>query len=99
MATRSKIKKLCLGPSPAVTAKNSLVGMRVIADYLSDEDAQRYMVFERMGNAANGSESSKGLPRRKVKANQEKHAATQPIARDDGPSPSTMFPPPGVKEA
>lgn len=48
---KQRIRTLMLGPSEKVTARNSHTGMFVIADYVSDEDGQRYLVFERQGTA------------------------------------------------
>jgi hypothetical protein len=55
MASKSRYHKVCLGPggsSDRITARNSHVGMQVIADYIDATDAQRYLLFERIGAAA-----------------------------------------------
>jgi hypothetical protein len=84
MASKQRIRKLNIGPamlqSDRVTAKNSHVGMVVIADYVSDEDAQRYLVFERQGVVA--------TTKRAKKTNAKAVAAPAQSA--------TAFPPPDV---
>jgi hypothetical protein len=52
MASKSRYHKVCLGPggsSDRITARNSHVGMQVVADYIDATDAQRYLLLERIG--------------------------------------------------
>lgn len=61
MATRTPYRKLSLGPSERVTARNSHVGYFVIADYIDPADSQRYLVFERSGGTVTVKRQAKKL--------------------------------------
>ena len=47
MANKQRIRKLSLGPCDSLTARNCLTGMRVIADYIDQQNNQRTLVLER----------------------------------------------------
>jgi hypothetical protein len=47
MASKQKYRKLVLGPSGKITARSSVVGLVVIADYLDPANNQRTLVLER----------------------------------------------------
>lgn len=49
MASKQRYRKVSLGPSEKVTARNSHVGMQCVADYIDATDAQRYLLMERIG--------------------------------------------------
>jgi hypothetical protein len=50
MSKQQRIRKLQIQNTVGkVTAKNSNAGMMCIADFISDLDNQRYLVFERIG--------------------------------------------------
>lgn len=49
MSKVQRIRKLMLGPSEKITARNSVVGNMCIADYVVD--GCRYLVFERAETA------------------------------------------------
>ena len=67
MASRQRIRKLSLGPSEPVTARNSCAGMIVIADYLDPINNHRTLVLERVGSiAANYPVKLDRKPRAKV---------------------------------
>jgi hypothetical protein len=48
MATKSKFRKLNLGPSDLITRRNSVQGMQVVADYLDPITNQRTLLLERI---------------------------------------------------
>ena len=52
MSTRTKFRKLSLGPSEKITRKNSNVGLTVISDYIDPLTNQRTLVLERFESAA-----------------------------------------------
>jgi hypothetical protein len=66
MASRQKYRKLNLGPSERVTAKNSCVGMLCISDYVDTQNSQRILVFERPAKIS--TEPAKPVTRRKKPA-------------------------------
>lgn len=71
MASKQRYRKLCLGPGGSgerVTARNSVIGMTVVGDYVSPADAQRYLLLERP-DAAAPSPAAKvaARPRRKAR--------------------------------
>ena len=66
MSQKARIRKLMIGPSEKVTAKNSHVGMTVIADFVSDADSQRYLVFERTGATQAAHEAARRKVRKPV---------------------------------
>jgi hypothetical protein len=47
MSSRQKYRKLNLGPSEKITARNSVVGMLCISDYIDTQVNSRVLVFER----------------------------------------------------
>jgi hypothetical protein len=55
MSVKQRYRKLYIGPGGSgerVTARNSHVGMTVLADYIDAVDDKRYLLFERQGAAA-----------------------------------------------
>jgi hypothetical protein len=91
MATKSKFRKISLGPSDPITRRTSVQGMQVVADYLDPITNQRTLLLERIegGVGASAPAIAKPVVRRKRKA---KVATPQP-ANAGAP---TAFPGAGV---
>jgi hypothetical protein len=69
MATKSKFRKLNLGPSDPITRRTSVQGMQVVADYLDPITNQRTLLLERIeGSGASAPAVAKPVVRRKRKA-------------------------------
>jgi hypothetical protein len=88
MATKSKFRKLNLGPSDPITRRTSVQGMQVVADYLDPITNQRTLLLERIegvGHGASAPAIAKPVVRRKRKA----RAA---IASAGYAGPQTAFP-------
>jgi hypothetical protein len=70
MSSRQKYRKVNLGPSDKITARNSLAGLVVLADYVDPSSGQRTLVLERPAKAV--ADAPKAVARKK------KAAADQP---------------------
>lgn len=79
MASRSKYRKLVIGPSERITAKNSVVGMLCISDYVDGQTSQRVLVFERPVKVT--TEAAKpAVPRKKKAVNGAEESQSKSLA-------------------
>lgn len=81
MSSRQKYRKQTIGPAEKITARNSLVGLIVLADYVDPASNQRTLVFERPSKSIT-IEAAKPIARKKRSVN----------GADDSPSKSLAFP-------
>lgn len=86
MSTRAKYQTISTPLPPnvkTINAKNSLVGLNVVADYIDPQTGQRKLVFERPDATIT-----------KRPATQTTPAKAKTVAPKPKPQPATSFPPP-----
>jgi hypothetical protein len=90
MATRSKFRKLSLGPSEPITRRNSAQGMLVVGDYIDPLTNQRTLLLERPDVA----DPKPAAPAKKRQRKPRSNSQLSP-----GSSPATAFPGGDVRTA
>jgi hypothetical protein len=88
MATKSKFRKLILGPSDPITRRNSVQGMFVVGDYIDPLNRQRVLLLERPELASDGTTAKPVIKRKRA----AKVATPQPTNAGS----QTAFPGAGV---
>jgi len=64
--SKQAIVKLCMGPGGKQSRRSAILGGKVIADYVSTDDSQRYVVIERSVPAKPAAKPKKQTSREKA---------------------------------